>query len=86
MTRLAGELGINVSSAIHELTHTHWAIKEADLFKVLLFGLLFRIRREWNGHPGIPCFHGRMTLQERPRFILGCSAPEYFPSLGVITA
>lgn len=36
LTRVAGELGINVSASIHEFMRTHWSIKEADLFKVLL--------------------------------------------------
>jgi hypothetical protein len=36
LLRLSGELGINASRGINEFTHTHWAIKEADLFKVLL--------------------------------------------------
>jgi len=36
LVRLAGDLGIDASGAINEFTRTHWAIKEADLFKVLL--------------------------------------------------
>jgi len=36
LMKLAGELGIDLSGSITELLRTHWAIKEADLFKVLL--------------------------------------------------
>lgn len=36
LVRLAGELDIDASKGINEFCRTHWAIKEADLFKVLL--------------------------------------------------
>lgn len=36
LSLLAPELGIVVKGSINEFTRTHWAIKEADLFKVLL--------------------------------------------------
>jgi hypothetical protein len=34
--RLANELGINNTASIPESSRTHWSVKEADLFKVLL--------------------------------------------------
>lgn len=36
LTKLSGELGIDASRGINEFSRTHWAIKDVDLFKVLL--------------------------------------------------
>ncbi|WP_186309320.1 hypothetical protein [Pseudomonas oryzihabitans] len=37
--RLAGELGIDMSGGITELEHTHWVVKDIDLFEILFLHL-----------------------------------------------